>query len=299
MNNDTMSDASSHALDDATPASLALRYAETSIVGASTGRTIHTRLYPHSTAASRSSAPHAVPVHAATTRTLAVVAHPYKPLGGSQTDPIVVAVAMRLAEHVCDTVTFDACGSGIFKSSCTSDLLDVVHHYLPRRRCASTETGFKPGLQNSGDADEDRRYDRVVLIGYSHGTLCLPAIEALSTTTGDVRYVLISPLAAPLAQTLSLSWDPYRHIRAFAARQHRRRDGGGDEAMWRVLVVYGGNDQFSSAVKLRRDWRDGDGVTVKEYDDVDHFYNRRRSVVQALATDIVDFCTARRTSHTS
>lgn len=264
------------------------------------GALIFTRLY--TSAALRDAHAPQPAAERARKRALAVIAHPYKLLGGSQNDPVVTSIARALtaAGDACiDAVTFDYTSTGLTTAQSRRDFVQVLEHYLPLGTIQSETAEIDHTGSGCG-------YGKLLLIGYSYGTLCLPPLDMLPIAARqlDVRCVLVSPLAWPVAFALSFSRGSYDHVRAFArcasppSMPPPPPPPQGSEPSAEVatknavLCLWGTMDQFSADDKLAREWVDQPGVEVKRYADVDHFYAADPAHLAALTGDVVRFCTA-------
>ncbi|BFZ55367.1 hypothetical protein PYCC9005_002407 [Savitreella phatthalungensis] len=127
---------------------------------------------------------------------LAIVAHPYAPLGGSQDDHVVRALAKSLAGVAgLDTVTFNYTKPfALTPAHASNDYMLVLRHMIEMRQ---------------------GRYGKFVLVGYSYGTLTLPSMEILTAAlphgvVSDVRYVLHDDFADMVVARSLCAYSPGR-----------------------------------------------------------------------------------------
>ncbi|ORY86314.1 Alpha/Beta hydrolase protein [Protomyces lactucae-debilis] len=190
---------------------------------------------------------------------VAVVAHPYGPLGGSHDDPVVVALAQALTQSCFLAATFNF-------GSPTS------------WRCSRERADYLAVLKFA--LDKVSYIKQVVCCGYSYGTLCLPPlmeIRTLCASESVVGYILVSPLLPPVSTLLTLSTkDAYTHIRESAERENST-----------CLAIFGDCDQFTSHKRLDRAWQ-GHGRTVPG---ADHFW-RGRGQIQSLVEYVHEYTDA-------
>lgn len=189
---------------------------------------------------------------------VAIVAHPYGPLGGSQNDPVVVALAQTLAKSGFLAITFN------FGSPTSWRGLKERADYLTVLKFA---------------IDKVLDIKKVVCCGYSYGTLCLPSLTEIRSlyVSAIVGYVLISPLLPPVSTLLTLSTkDAYAHIRESTEKEDST-----------CLAIFGDSDQFTSKKRLNRAWQ-GHGRVVPG---ADHFW-QGRGQIQALVGYVHEYTVA-------
>lgn len=185
--------------------------------------------------------------------TIAVVAHPYGPLGGSQQDPVVIQVAKTLQALNANVLTFDFVAPTSWTGKREqAQYLEVVGYALHRFPAATD----------------------VCCCGYSYGTLCLPSSEEIFSRCErrvEIVYIVISPLLWPVSTFLTMSrQDRYKHIRASTN-----------------LAIWGVNDNFTSSGRLKKIWTNGHVIP-----DADHFWLTKSSS-QSLTSVITAFVKGR------
>lgn len=184
------------------------------------------------------------------TSDIAVIAHPYGPLGGSQSDPVVTHLARHFAQRNTRAFTFDF-------SSPTS--------FTGRKECAQYLAVVLHALNSIG------KVKTLFCCGYSYGTLCLPSQRSVMDSIGHeqrMNYILVSPLLAPVSTFLTFSLsDPYKHV---IERPH--------------LAIWGEHDNFTSSKRLKKAWQH-DGIMVPA---ADHFW-RQAECLSILTTHIDRF----------
>ena len=146
-----------------------------------------------------------------------IVCHPWGPLGGSMHDPVVRTACKLFADGGCTTARFDfrsGIGCGV---SSADDVCAVARHLLE---------GLPAG----------RRCERVLLVGYSYGSMvCLAACAEL----GAGRCVGVAALAPPL----DYGWALFLFRGRAVARACARFPGP-------KLFVVGDRDQFCALASL-------------------------------------------------
>lgn len=181
---------------------------------------------------------------------IAVVSHPYGPLGGSQSDHVVVLIAKTLQLQGITTATFNFTGPTSWTGAKEQqEYLSVVRHLLAQTHNHDVKV--------------------VYCCGYSYGSMCLPTaldVNLQLRKQVEVRYIVVSPLLAPVSFFLSLS----REDRYVRVREQRH------------LAIWGERDQFTSASRLRKVWSQGKQTHA------DHFW-RDEDDREILRTSIVDF----------
>lgn len=199
---------------------------------------------------------------------LAVVAHPYGPLGGSQDDHVVTATATTMQRENIPAYTFDFRRPTSWTAERErGDFLAVVAHAVTRH----------PGVR------------RIICCGYSYGSLCLPRASRVRDVVGEavvVDYILVSPLSGALLTsllTLSLG-DVYGHLATVGGRGAGRDEEEGEEG--EVVSVWGTKDQFSSSQRSRARWAHPQG---REVVGADHFWRTRESMDE-LQRYVRNFC---------
>lgn len=136
--------------------------------------------------------------------------------------------------------------------------------------------------------------------GYSFGSMMAgQAISPSPTQTGSqvhLRYILISP---PISSLVGFLLTPFRsgNLATSLKRIAARKDAEGTNrvaASWKsskVLIVYGGRDDFTNEATYRRwidevcqvaDSADRDAIVVKEIRDADHFWSNPRCKADIL-----------------
>lgn len=199
-------------------------------------------------------------------RVVAVLLHPWGPLGGQCRDPVVAAVFRRLPAGVaassCTVARFNARGVGLSESGgATSsfwqlvstptqrnerdanDLVDVVAHAIAEARAA--------------DDAEGRSRLRLWLVGYSHGSLvastALPMLRArLPSMDAHAELAGVVAIAPPLGVICSVFLGATAAFAPFC-------DGGGGkdgEGLAR-LALLGTRDEFTSVAQLRAALKNG------------------------------------------
>lgn len=189
------------------------------------GKTISGRFYVNSSTGS--------------SKSVAVIAHPYGRLGGTQDDHVVVATANLFRACEISALTFNFRSPSTFRGLVErDDYLAAVEHILKQARQADT----------------------IYLCGYSYGSLCLPTPEEIKNIVEielKVHYIVLSPLLSPVSTLLTLSGkDRYEHV----------RNGS-------HLAIWGEKDTFTSSRRLKAAWPRGIAIP-----DADHFWRSEQSM---------------------
>ncbi|KAI9825914.1 MAG: hypothetical protein M1832_000855 [Thelocarpon impressellum] len=204
----------------------------------------------------------------------AVVAHPYAPLGGSQDDPVVAAVATELLGkgYVVGTFNFRGAGNSKGRTSWTAkaELADYVSfagffvHYLqhlqppgpdavtPGRRKFSEPTlspipSSVPVTTEFSHGHDARERGNLILAGYSYGamlTTYLPptrdVLDRFSRTAGGSAEAEIRLRALALARQWN---EDEQHKRAGCrGRSSQRKGDGAGQGQSHAPVVVGGEE---------------------------------------------------------
>ncbi|KAK4705603.1 uncharacterized protein P7C70_g597, partial [Phenoliferia sp. Uapishka_3] len=193
---------------------------------------------------------------------LALIAHPYGRLGGSQHDPVVQALANRLIEDGWAVCTYDARGVGASTGSPTFTGTAEVEDYQ-----AIVQRVLLPLLPDPLPPDSK---PQLLLSGYSYGSLaassCLPPA---SYSTIRTRHLLISyPLSYLWALTLWRSSTFASTLRNIVASDNAD-----------VMAIMGHEDQFTGIETFRK-WKEAlekdGGVAGRfrgvEVEGADHFW---------------------------
>lgn len=180
---------------------------------------------------------------------IAVVAHPYGPLGGTQDDSVVRYIATLLQTLDIAVLTFDFTRPTSWTGmSERMQYIEVVAYATGRFSSAQM----------------------VYCCGYSYGTLCLPSEEEVfehSKRRMHTSYIAISPLLWPISTALTMSLaDRYKHVRTA-----------------RHLAIWGANDTFTSSKRLQKAWNSG--ITVPN---TDHFW-RDTDSLESLKSSVMSF----------
>lgn len=157
--------------------------------------------------------------------TVVIVCHPYKPLGGSMSDHVVVDVSYWYANHGATAITFNFNSGRFWGASFTGldevdQLNTMVEHVFNH---------LKPS--------------RLVLCGYSYGGLIVSLYSQHMKDRWLVRtdIVLISPVIGVISRFLTAFCHKTPPLSAIVDSVK----SSSDKAF--VMLIYGTNDQFTSS----------------------------------------------------
>ncbi|GAA6054984.1 hypothetical protein JCM3770_000478 [Rhodotorula araucariae] len=216
----------------------------------------------------------------------ALIAHPWRRLGGSKDDHVVVALAEMLADEGYAVVRFDARGSTWTGAAEAADFRELVDDLVLPLLFPDSEVPAPSRPPNTFTPEPAEPFE-ILLCGYSFGSLaassCPPPSPPPSLPHAQLRtsYLLISyPLSVLWALTSLHSGPPTSALHSLVARGENR-----------VLALHGDKDDFSAIDKLRT-WVAGLEVAsaVKgmwravEVEGADHFWRDGRKKREMLET---------------
>ncbi|KAJ9087198.1 hypothetical protein DSO57_1035499 [Entomophthora muscae] len=212
--------------------------------------------------------------------TLAILLHPYGPLGGSKDDRVIRKLSAQMAKKniIVAAPNLRGVGSSQGSTSWTAkgecqDLKSILCAFLlPHKE----NMWDNPIISQTLKANFDYSYSEIILVGYSFGAMVASSIthdtihEIVSMNNPDqfphcptLSTILLSyPLG--VAWALSL-WKVFDFKRLFTELVSSTITSSQPVSEGRLLIIFGGKDQFTSYSSYKT-WVQGKGILLQADD---------------------------------